>query len=380
MQPTVLSALVVNPRRIGGVEMFCRELSAQLAERGWNSVLCFTAEPPAPVRAFLSLPNVTIEVIAGLDRSIPATLRAFRELLRKHRPGIVHLHFTPEMGGLAWMAGRSAGAVFATDHISLLEPGLERPAGVIKRAVSRLANLPLRKLIAVSDFKARECHASSLVPVEKITRIYNGVDSGRAHGNAAAFRARFGIPAGRWVVLQVSWMIPEKGVADFVEMARIVLREEPDTHFVLAGESRFREQLMRETAGLVDAARLTWTGLLEDPISDGVYDAADVVCQLSRWQEAFGWTTTEAMLCGRPVVATAVGATPEIVEHGESGFLVAPRQPAEAAARVVQLLRDPELRERMGARGRHIVRTKFDLRSNVAELVRLYGDAAAQRR
>jgi glycosyltransferase involved in cell wall biosynthesis len=144
---------------------------------------------------------------------------------------------------------------------------------------------------------------------------------------------------------------------------------------VLAGEGPCRQDYMAraQEAGIAD--HFTWTGLVEDPLASGVYAAADVVCQLSRWQEAFGWANAEAMTCSKPVVATRVGGVPEILEDGVSGYLVSRRQPAEAADRILHLLRDPELRHRMGASGRRKVETRFNLQRNVAELLELYGVA-----
>jgi glycosyltransferase involved in cell wall biosynthesis len=115
--------------------------------------------------------------------------------------------------------------------------------------------------------------------------------------------------------------------------------------------------------------------LIDDPLASGVYPAADVVCQLSRWQEAFGWMIAEAMACSRPVVATRVGGIPELVEDGISGYLVNRRQPAEAADRILRLLEDRELRHKMGTSGRRAVETRFNLQRNVAQLLELYGIA-----
>src|ERR1043165_6081077 len=90
---TVVSVFGVDPRRIGGTEMFARELSAQLGERDWHSVLCFTSEPQGDVRRFLELPNVTFETLPNsTDAGWRACLDLFR-ILRKHRPQTLHLHF-----------------------------------------------------------------------------------------------------------------------------------------------------------------------------------------------------------------------------------------------------------------------------------------------
>ena len=98
-----------------------------------------------------------------------------------------------------------------------------------------------------------------------------------------------------------------------------------------------------------------------------------MVCQLSRWEEAFGYVIVEALASYRPVVATRAGAIPELVRHNETGFLVERRNPAEAAARILDLLRDPALRERMGEAGHRLALAEFDQRINVGRLLYLYG-------
>lgn len=121
--------------------------------------------------------------------------------------------------------------------------------------------------------------------------------------------------------------------------------------------------------------RVVWTGSIADPLAEGVYSAADVVCQPSRWQEACAWTIIEAMSCRKPLVATHLGGIPESVKDGETGYLVRSGDPPALAEKILSLLRDPALRERMGAAGRNAVETRFNLKTNVAELLRVYGIA-----
>jgi len=101
---TVVSVFGFDPHRIGNGEIFARELSEQLAAHGWNSVLCFLKPPPEPVRRFLELPNVTIEIVEDCwQLSARATFRLFG-VLRKYRPRILHLHFTGFLSAYPWMA------------------------------------------------------------------------------------------------------------------------------------------------------------------------------------------------------------------------------------------------------------------------------------
>jgi glycosyltransferase involved in cell wall biosynthesis len=190
---------------------------------------------------------------------------------------------------------------------------------------------------------------------------------------ALEFRERYGIPKDRVVILQVSWMIPEKGIRALLEAARILVEQNANAHFVLVGEGAQRQQFMDDAAKLGISERVTWTGLVEDPFGAGVYDAADIICQLSQWEELFGWMIAEGMAYGKPIVATRVGGIPELVNDGESGFLVKRDDTEAAAEKLLQLIKDPDLRHKMGAAGRRVVAEKFDLKTNVAELVAQYG-------
>jgi glycosyltransferase involved in cell wall biosynthesis len=225
----------------------------------------------------------------------------------------------------------------------------------------------------VSDCAAQFDEALGLVRNGKVARIYNGVDLTRPLGDGRLFRGKYSIPENRAVVLGVSWMIPEKGILDLLDAAKLVLSSNPDVHFVMVGEGPYRPQHMEYAAQTGIADHVTWTGLVEDPIAEGAYDAADVFCQLSRWQEAFGFVIAEAMACRKPVIGTSVGGIPEIVQNGTAGFRVPPRQPAVAAQRILQLLGDAPLRRRMGDAGRARVEELFDLRRTVADLIALYG-------
>jgi glycosyltransferase involved in cell wall biosynthesis len=206
--------------------------------------------------------------------------------------------------------------------------------------------------------------------------IYNGVDLSRVKtdpGLAKRFRERYSIPAERAIVTQVSWVIPEKGIADFLETARLVLRQNRNVQFVLVGDGVNREQYAQDAVAMGIGDRITWTGMIDDPFGEGVFHAADVVCQFSRWEEVFGWMIAEAMAHGKPVVATRVGGIPEVITDGVTGYLVDRGDTPAMSERVLDLLNDPELRQRMGAAGRATVAAKFDLRKNVSQLIEAYG-------
>ncbi|HEX6649236.1 MAG TPA: glycosyltransferase family 4 protein [Pyrinomonadaceae bacterium] len=375
--PTVVSVFGVEPIRIGGTETFARELSSQLDRRGWKSVLCFTSKPPEEVANFLHLPNVTLEVLKDSTHFNCTAAKQLASILRRYQADILHLHFTGFVGILPWLAQlASVKKVFFTDHASRQPDYVSARAPFWKRSLVRLINYPITKVVCVSMYGCESAKALDVLPADRYQLVYNGVDLTRVKGGSglgAEFRRRFNISDNRKIVVQVSWIIPEKGIADLLQTAQLVVAKRPDTQFVIVGDGPYRQQFTKQANEMGLSDNVTWTGLMKDPFGEGVFDAADIVCQLSRWEEIFGWMIAEAMAFGKPVVATRVGGIPELIDDGQTGFLVDRGDTGAAAQRVLQLLDDGELRKQLGCAGRRKTDAKFNLQTNVGELVRVYG-------
>jgi glycosyltransferase involved in cell wall biosynthesis len=374
---TVVSVFGVEPRRIGGNENFARELSLQLGQHGWRSVLCFLTEPPADVREYLSLPNVRVEILEDSWRPSFAATKKLIKILRQYQPKILHLHFVGFLNLFSW-TGRlvSAKRIFFTDQASRPENYVATRSALWKRILGRLINWPLTKVIGVSEYNRRCMTTLGLLPADRFECIYNSVDLSRVDRSAeraASFRQTHAIPSNRKLITQVSWLIPEKGIPDLLQATALVVAKDEDVQLVLVGDGAHRDEYQRLATQLGLNGHVTWAGLIQDPFAEGVYDAADVVCQVSRWQEAFGWVLAEAMASKKPVIGTTVGGIPEIIQDGKSGYLVAPGSPERLAERLTQLLSDEELRRQMGEAGCEIVKQKFELQKNVARLLELYG-------
>jgi glycosyltransferase involved in cell wall biosynthesis len=376
--PTLVSVFGVEPNRIGGTETFARELSLQLAERGWKSVLCFETMPPPDVADFLSLPNVTLEVLKAPTNLNWAATKDLASILRKHKADILHLHFVGFVGIYPWLARLlSVKKIFFTDHSSRPSGYTPQRAPWWKRKLVRMINYPITKVICVSKFGYKCITGLDVLPRERFELVYNGVDTSRvthSQERAAEFRRRFGIPANKKLVVQISWIIPEKGIPDLLEVARLVTSRRNDVQFVIVGEGPFRDEYTRKAEQLGLKESVTWTGLVKDPFGEGVFDAADVVCQLSNWEEVFGWMIAEAMAFGKPVVGTNVGGIPELIEQDQNGYRIKIGDFQLTAERLLELLENPALREQMGKAGASSVQSRFNLKTNVTQLIEVYGE------
>lgn len=377
---TVALLFGVQPIRIGGVEFFTRELARQLATHGCRLVAIFGGPPTPKVAEFLALPNLTIEVVPSLEFSNLRSLPAVSRILRRHRPSIFHYLFVDFIGPYPWLA-----KLHAVDQIFFTAQGsnpidyVPRPSASWKRALARLINFPLNRTFCVSEY-VRQCLVTqNLLPAGRFQRIYNAIPlpalnpDADAHA-AASFRSRFSIPPNKQLVVQVSWIIPEKGIDDMLEAAKLVLDRNPHTHFAFVGSGDYLLPYRDKATQLGIASSVTFTGLMENPMSEGVFPAADVFCLASRWQEAFGWVLAEAMSFEKPIVSTRVGGIVEIVRDGETGFLVPPADPPQLAAAILKLLDHPQRRQ-MGQAARRDVEQRFELSTCVRELVHAYGIA-----
>jgi len=374
--PTVVAVFGVQPLRIGGIERYTRELARQLDERSVHLVAIFAGPAKGNVGEFLQAKNLTLVCALGLDASLWGSLRIILRTLRQARPQVFHLQFVKFLGPLPWLA-RFYGArqVIFSAHSSN-PPGYEASrAPFLKRLATRIINAPVSEITCVSEYIRTSLVTRDVLSAKRFRRIYNGIDAPPAcnsRESGLAFRRRFRIPEDHDLVTQVSSLIPEKGISDFLQAARLVLAARPNTHFALVGDGTGGEVYRQQACELGVAQAVTFIGLVEDPIREGVYAACDIFCLASRWQEAFGLVIGEAMISGIPVVATRVGGIPELVEDGSTGLLAAAANPADLAAKLLQLLRNPDLRSQMGRAGREAAQVKFDLQERVREVVALY--------
>ena len=177
-------------------------------------------------------------------------------------------------------------------------------------------------------------------------------------------RARLGLE-GRRVVLYVGKFSPGKGTADLAAAARTVAREFPDVLFLFVGEGEL------DAAG-PHARRL---GPLPNREVLALYPLAEVIVVPSVIPDALSRVILEAMAAGRPVVATRVGGTPELVIDGKTGLLVERHSPAELARAIASLLRDEALRASFAAGARRHVAERFGADDSVDRLLAAYASA-----
>lgn len=185
-------------------------------------------------------------------------------------------------------------------------------------------------------------------------------------------------PAGIPVVMLASRMLWDKGIKEFVEAARQLKTRKIDARFVLVGDTDThnpsaisKEQLTAwQSEGVIE-----WWGRRDNMPT--VLEHANIVC-LPSYHEGLPKVLLEAASCGRPIVTTDVPGCREVVRNGENGFLVPMRSTVELANAMQDLIENPALRQKMGARGREIVVRELSIEKVIKETLPIYSELLSQ--
>ena len=244
-------------------------------------------------------------------------------------------------------------------------------------------------VIAVSAETKRDIEKLFNVPSERIPIIYNGIDLNEYRKvETTGTMKRFGIDPAKPFLLFVGRITRQKGI---IHLARAIQYFDESFQVVLCAGAPDTPEIAAEMKNVIDKARagrpdVIWIEeMLDKPSVIELYSHAAVFCCPSIY-EPFGIINLEAMACETAVVATAVGGIKEVVVDGETGFLVPVEQMSESpfepvdpdkfardlAAKINQLMANPEQREKFGVAGRKRAEEKFSWSSIAKETKKLY--------
>ena len=289
-------------------------------------------------------------------------------VVKRLEPDIVHAH-------------DAHGTAMASLALSLGSP-TPAPALVVSRRVdfhlrtnsfSRWKHRQVDCFIAASEAIRRMLLADGVAP-ERVTTVHEGIDVD--HVLAAPpvnVHAEFWLPHGAPVVGNVAALVPHKGQRHLIEAAHLVVREMPDTRFLVLGEGELREPLERQIRDYHLEKHVLLPGFRTDVL--GCIKSFDLFA-MSSVTEGLGTSLLDAMACSRAIVATRSGGIPEIVDDGHTGVLVPARDHAAMAREIVGLLKDAGRRRQMGEAGLARVSERFTVERMVAETAAVYARVA----
>lgn len=360
----------VDNLRVGGTELNAVRTAERLDKSRYElSVVCLQNGGPLGERyaaAGVSVMAFPLRNLYGRQtcREGARLVRYLREL----QVDVVHSH-DMYSNVFAVPCARYAGtpAVIASSRWSRdLMPVRYR---VANDAATRLAH----GVLTNSTTGANELRTRAKLRADRVTVIPNFVDESAFEPIAADVRksmlARLGVPLGARVIGIVANLTPVKDHATLLRSLATIKIRWTDLHLILVGKGECRtslEVLAREL-GIQDRVHFAG-GQSNQPNLHHLFDVS-VLCSRT---EGLSNSILEAMAAGKPVVATDVGSTSELVVHGRSGILVPPADPVRLGAALDAVLSDPERGRRMGQDGQQRARTRYSPDVAIGALDRYY--------
>lgn len=235
------------------------------------------------------------------------------------------------------------------------------------------------RVVCVSEGQAAKVRRAG-VPTERVVVIRNAIQPERFAHPAVQYRrllhSFFPRPPRR-IIGAAGRLSVEKGFGQLVEAAQAVVKADPAAGFVLFGEGPLRHALERQIVARGLREHFILAGFRSDV--DSFIPHLDLVV-LPSFTEGLPNIALEAFAAGVPVVATAVGGTPEVVTDGISGYLVPPGDPPALAARILDMLRNDTARQMMGQRGRQHVQEHFTFEAQSTHYQQLFEQLASPAR
>ena len=327
----------------------------------------------------------SFEVIPELVRSIqPWTdWNAYRILCRRLKvlaPDIVHTH-SSKAGIIGRAAARRYGIpAVHTIHGASFHYGQSQVASKAYQFLEKQAARSTAKFISVADDMTDEYVRAGIAPREKFRTIYSGFDIEpflNPPGDREALREQMGFRPDDVVIGKIGRLFPLKGHEFLLAAAPMVAAADPRVKFLIVGDGVLREQFTSQikAAGLED--RFHFTGLVPPGQIPELMSAMDIVVHTSQW-EGLARVLPQGLISGKPVVSYDVGGAREVVIPGETGFLL-PRdsiQPLSEALK--ELVKDPELRRRMGETGRARFQDQFRHQTMSRRIREVYEEVLAE--
>ena len=322
--------------------------------------------------------EIPVQTVGVRNRLIEANsawiLGRVSRQLRRDRVKIVHTYLSD-----ANVVGAVASMVARIPILLVSKRSLDRYAKRSQRWTHYIVNCLSDRVVAnaqaIKDFVVR--HEGC--PVEKIVVIPNGIKKGAtpllSNGQARAMRQSLGLGPSEHIVGTIGRLVWKKGHEHFLEAASTVLRQEPNTTFVMVGDGPRRRELEQYAQDLGIAQQVRFLGQRVDTQKLlSIFDTFVLPSVIEGMPNAL----LEALAASRPVVVTDVGGNGEIVTDGQTGIIVPPRDPLVMAESIIRLLRDRDLARQLGLNGAHFVTEHFHFDRTLDAMQSLYEEVLSE--
>lgn len=350
------------PGHIGGRETHVYKLSKSLQRRG-HEVTVLTGGSRRQVEDYKGIRVIRCPTLPILLCNYPTRLvyRLVPDIffrLVKEKADIVHAHdyahFTTDAAALACRIAKKPLVVTVHGFLPVTRP-TRALMGIYDRLVGGFSLRTAETIIAVSKTQSQDLLRRGVIPDsdrDKIAIVPNGVDFNQVIPTAkSSFRQRYSIGEDDKLVLAVGRLIKRKGFSRLIEIAQDLLEKEKTLKIAIVGpDGGYKAKLEEMTSSLGLGDSILFTGAIPEMTLTQAYTDADLVVIPSEY-EGLPTTLLEAMAHGKPVVATNVGGTCEVIENYRDGILVSPNN-EELSNGILHVLSNQGFSEEIARNGR----------------------------
>lgn len=301
--------------------------------------------------------------------------KALRRIIKQLKPDIVYAH-SSKAGALARIADLGLkNKVIYNPHGWAFNMQQSAKKKEMCKWVEKISAHFCDKIVCISDAEKESALREKICKPNKLQVIYNGIDLEEIEKTAPMSRAQLGIPEGAFVIGMVGRLSKQKAPDTFVKAAKLIKEKIPNAFFLMVGDGELRDQIENLISQYDLGSSFLITGWVDN--STAYMKIMNVGMLLSRW-EGFGLVLPEYMACGIPIVATNVDAIPNIVKDGVNGMLVNKDSFVGVQKVCTGLKNDTELKDRIIASAKSMVRNKFGAKRVAKESIGLYKDLEKQ--
>jgi L-malate glycosyltransferase len=358
---------IVEDLKVGGLEKILASIVLALDKTKYDvQVWCLARG--GDIAQELIEKGISVRILKMESYYNPLNIVRLGLAMNRERFQLIHTH-----GYFAGTFGRLAAILARLPVIIAHVHGTDYDYSKRNLMIERFLSYFTDRIICISHAVERFITVNEGIRSEKTCLIYNAVATPDYFLNdhlRKEVRASLGLDVEAIVIAIVASLTANKGHGILLTAFKEAFRSHPSIRLLIVGDGPLRKQLEMATRQLMMDQAVVFTGIRQDVFS--LLQTSDIFVLPSQDREGLGVALIEAMAVGLPVIGTNLGGIPEVIEDGENGFLVSPRNPEQLAEALKKLVNDQTLRTGMGLRGRQMYEEKFTLPRMIRQIETLY--------
>lgn len=360
---------LISPIGLFGAEKVMVELSKELCSTEYKPYIGVIGNPQnyhTPVVIEAEKSGLEVKEFHCSGKFDIKTISAIRKYIKDNKIGMIHSHgYKSNFYALLATLNMNIKRII-TCHNWL---GISSKMKFYK-LIDKILLKKFDKIVAVSDILKDEIIRGN-IPENKVRVVYNGIDISRLQviSDKLQVKKSLGIKENEKVIGTVGRLTEEKGYIYLLRAAEKVVREFPDTIFLIIGDGQLRDSLKFIVHSLQLNDKVIFTGIRDD--IPELLNLIDIFVMPSL-KEGMPIALLEAMAAKKPIIASKVGAIPKVIEDGYSGLLVESGNEQELSESIIKLLNNPEKANSLAQNGYEKAKSEFSAKNMAEKYMEVY--------